>query len=512
MKKMSDTSQRATHPAPSKEPLGVHLAIDLGAESGRVIAGTWDGHAVALKELHRFANVPVFMADSMRWNILQLWAEIERGLTLAAKNHSRETLSVGVDTWGVDYALLSKSNELLGQPFNYRDSRTAGMAEEAFKTVSREEIFHGSGLQFLPFNTLFQLLAAQKNNPEILKEADCFLMMPDFLHWCLCGSRVVEVTNASTTQFLNPLTGRWNLPMLKKLGLPTHFIPKLVSPGKWLGLLRPAVQKRTGLPAIQVIAPPTHDTASAVAAVPTTQTGTANWAYLSSGTWSLLGVELKKPVLTSRALELNMTNEVGIDGTFRLLKNIMGLWLVQRCKVAFDAKGKKFDYAQLAGIASTSEPFRSLLDLSDSRFLNPPDMPAAMQEFCRETKQPVPKSIGHFMRCAYESLALAYRSTLADLEELTGQRIEVLHIVGGGSCNIVLNQFAAEACQIPVVAGPAEATAMGNILTQVRAFGGLTSLSDMRMAVRHSIGVKIFKPENKAKWQEASNRSRAIAR
>jgi rhamnulokinase len=512
MKKASATSRRPTRRAPSKVPVGIHLAIDLGAGSGRVIAGSWDGHTVAMKELHRFANVPVIVADTMRWNVMQLWADIEHGLSLAAKKHGGQTLSLGVDTWGVDYALLSESNELLGQPFNYRDSRTDGVAEKAFQTFSREKIFQGSGLQFMPFNTLFQLLAAQKSNPEILREADCLLMIPDFLHWCLCGSRVVEVTNASTTQFLNPHTGRWNLSILKRLGIPTHFLPKLVQPGKRLGLLRPSVQKRTGLPEIQVVAPPTHDTASAVAAVPTTQTGKANWAYLSSGTWSLLGVELKKPVLTPRALELNMTNEVGIDGTFRLLKNIMGLWLVQRCKVAFDAKGKNFDYTQLAGMASAAEPFRSFLDLRDSRFLNPPDMPVAMQEFCRETKQPIPKTIGHFIRCAYESLALAYGKTLAELEELTGERIEVLHIVGGGSSNVVLNRFAAEACQIPVVAGPSEATALGNILTQVRAFGGLTSLSDMRMAVRNSTGVKIFKPENKAKWQEASERFQAMAR
>ncbi len=512
MKKSSTTIRATTKRSLSNEPAGVHLAIDLGAGSGRVIAGIWDGHTIAMKELHRFANVPVVVAETMRWNVMQLWAEIEHGLSLAAKKYAEATLSVGVDTWGVDYALLSKTNELLGQPFNYRDSRTDSVAEEAFKVVPREKIFRGSGLQFLPFNTLFQLLAAQKRNPEILKEADCLLMMPDFLHWCLCGSRVVEVTNASTTQFLNPLTGRWNLPMLRKFGLPTHFLPKLVPPGKRLGPLRLSVQKRTGLPAIQVVAPPTHDTASAVAAVPTTQTGKANWAYLSSGTWSLLGVELRKPVLTSRSLELNMTNEVGIDGTFRLLKNIMGLWLVQRCKVAFDARGKNYDYVQLAGIASASEPFRSLLDLTDTRFVNPSDMPAAMQEFCRETKQPIPKSIGHFIRCAYESLALAYRKTVEELQELTGERIEILHIVGGGSSNTILNRFAAEACQIPVVAGPSEASALGNILTQVRTFGGLNSLSHIRTAVRNSVGVKIFKPDNGKKWQGASERFRGLAR
>jgi rhamnulokinase len=510
---MSTTISRSVPKRPlSKKSSGVHLAIDLGAGSGRVIAGAWDGRAVAMTELHRFANVPVVVADTIRWNIMQLWVEIQHGLSLAAKKHSGKIASVGVDCWGVDYAFLSKSNELLGQPFNYRDSRTDGMEEEAFKAVSRNEIFQGSGVQSQPYNTLFQLLATQKNNPEILKEANCFLMMPDFLHWCLCGSRVVEVTNASTTQFLNPLTGRWNLSMLKTLGIPTHYLPELVPSGKRLGTLRPLVQKSTGLPAIEVVAPPTHDTASAVAAVPTTQTGKANWAYLSSGTWSLLGVELNNPVLTSRVLELNMTNEVGIDGTFRLLKNIMGLWLVQRCKASFETSGKKFDYSQLAEMASKAEPFRSLLDLRDRRFFNPPDMPSAMQEFCRETGQPIPKTIGHFVRCAYESLALAYRETLAELEELTGEHIEILHIVGGGSSNIILNQFAAEACQVPVVAGPSEASALGNILTQVRTFGGLTSLSDMRMAVRRSVCVNIFKPANKSKWQAASKRFQAMAR
>ncbi len=481
----------------------VYLAVDVGAESGRVMAGLWNGKRIRLEEIHRFPNGPVALGDSIRWDVMRLWAEIQNGLALAGKKYGKRIVSVGADTWGVDFVLLNKQDEILGQPYHYRDARTNGMMAKAFKKVPRAEIFAQSGLQFMQLNSLYQLLAWQAHSPEILAAADTLLFMPDFLHWAMCGAKKVEFTNASTSQFVHPLQRDWSLPLLKKLGLPTHFLPEIVPPGTTLGPIRKSLAERTGLAGVKVVAPPTHDTASAVAGVPTTNTGQANWAYISSGTWSLMGVEVKQAALSPRALALNMTNEGGLDGTYRLLKNIMGLWLVQQCKRSFDAAGRKYDYAQLAQMAAKAKPLRSIVNLNDPRFLNPPDMPKTIQEFCRETKQPVPKTDGELVRCAYESLALKYREVLGSLEELTGESIEVIHIVGGGSQNRMLNQLAADACQRPVITGPVEATAMGNLLTQVRASGELGSLAEMREVVRASSTVQRYEP---TAWNKAADR------
>jgi rhamnulokinase len=481
----------------------VYLAIDVGAESGRVIAGVWDGKRIRLEEVNRFPNGAVALGETIRWDVLRLWAEIQNGLAQAGKKYGRRIVSVGADTWGVDFVLLNKQDEILGQPYHYRDVRTKGVLARTFKRVPRAEIFDQTGLQFMELNSLYQLLAWQKQSPAILEAADTLLFMPDFLHWAMCGAKRAEFTIASTSQFVHPLKRNWSLPLLRKLGLPTHFLPKIVDPGTTLGPVRRSLTDRTELAGVNVVAPPSHDTASAVAGVPTAHTGKTNWAYLSSGTWSLMGVEVKQPVLSARALELNMTNEGGVDGTYRLLKNIMGLWLVQQCKRSFDAAGKRYDYAQLAALAGRAKPLRSIVNLNDSRFLNPPDMPRAIQDYCRETKQPVPKSPGELVRCAYESLALKYREVLGSLEELTGNRIEVIHIVGGGSQSQLLNQFTADACQRPVITGPVEATAMGNLLTQIRADGELASLSEMREVVRTSSSVERYEP---SVWNEAADR------
>ena len=482
----------------------VYLAVDLGAESGRVMAGIWNGSKLRLEEVHRFATGGTMLGESLRWNVLRLWGEIESGLTIAGKKYGKQIVSVGADTWGVDFVLLNKQDEILGQPYHYRDARTRGALSRTFKKVPRAEIYAQTGLQFMELNSLYQLLAWQERSPAILEATDTLLFMPDFFHWAMCGAKRAEFTIASTSQFVDPLKRDWSLPLLKQLGLPTHFLPKIVQPGTTLGTFRKSLAERTGLTGVKVVAPPSHDTASAIAGVPTANTGKANWAYISSGTWSLMGVEVKKAILTPRALELNMTNEGGIDRTYRLLKNIMGLWLVQQCKRSFDAAGKKYDYAQLAALAALAKPLRSVVNLNDPRFLNPPDMPKAIQDFCRETKQPVPKTPGELVRCAYESLALKYRETLASLEELTGEPVEVIHIVGGGSLSGLLNQFTADACQRLVVTGPVEATAMGNILTQIRADGELGSLGEMREIVRKSSGVERYKPRASAAWDDAA--------
>jgi rhamnulokinase len=481
----------------------VYLAVDLGAESGRVMAGIWNGRKLRLEEINRFPNGAVALGESIRWDLLRLWAEIQNGLTAAGKKFGQRIVSVGADTWGVDFVLLNRQDEILGQPYHYRDARTRGALERTFQRVPRAEIFAQTGLQFMELNSLYQLLAWKEHSPAILDAADTLLFMPDFLHWAMCGAKQAEFTIASTSQFVHPLTRTWSLPLLKKLNLPTHFLPRIVPPGTTLGRFRQSLAGRTGLAGVKVVAPPSHDTASAVAGVPTAHTGQANWAYISSGTWSLMGVEVNKAALSPRALELNMTNEGGIDGTYRLLKNIMGLWLVQQCKRSFDAAGRKYDYARLAALAGEAKPFRSIINLNDPRFLNPSDMPKAIQKFCRETKQPVPKTEGELVRCAYESLALKYRETLGSLEELTGNQIEVIHIVGGGSQSQLLNQFATDACRRPVVTGPVEATAMGNLLTQIRADGELGSLAEMREVVRASSPGQRYEP---AAWNEAADR------
>ncbi|HWI59619.1 MAG TPA: rhamnulokinase [Bacillota bacterium] len=484
----------------------VYLAVDLGAESGRVMAGLWNGKTIRLEEVHRFPNGPVHLADSMRWDVMRLWAEIQSGLGQAGQKYGKSIVSVGADTWGVDYVLLTRQGEMLGQPYHYRDARTNGLMEKAFRKVPRSEIFAQTGLQFMQLNTLFQLLAAKLHTPDLFELTDCLLFMPDFIHWALCGARNAEFTIASTSQCLNPVTRNWATGLLKQFGLPTRIFPKIIPPGTTLGALRPGVAERTGLGNVKVVVPPTHDTASAVAGVPTANTGKPNWAYLSSGTWSLMGVEVNKASLSARTQELNLTNEGGLDGTYRLLKNIMGLWLVQQCKRSFDARGKQYDYAELARLASKAPALHAIVNPDDSRFLNPPDMPKAIQEFCRETGQPVPKTEGELVRCAYESLALKYRQVLGWLEELTGNRIEVIHIVGGGSRNELLNQFTADACQRPVIAGPVEATAMGNLLVQVRASGELSSLADMREVIRKSSEVRTFEPGKAEAWEMASGR------
>ncbi|MFG0332190.1 MAG: rhamnulokinase family protein [Maioricimonas sp. JB049] len=486
------------------------LAIDLGAESGRVIAGLYDGHRVRLDELHRFRNGPVDVAGTRRWDVLRLWTDIQDGLRMAAEKYGDAIVSVGVDTWGVDYVLLSKHDELLGQPYNYRDPRTTGMIEYATGKVPRSEIFAATGLQFIPINSLYQLLGMQQKDPELLAFADRLLMMPDFFHWLLCGSRVIEFTNATTSQCLNPVTRDWAVDMLRKLEIPTHIFPEVVSPGTKLGPLREDVARSTGLPRLDVVTPATHDTACAVAAVPTSHTGRANWAYISSGTWSLIGVEVQEAILGEEALAQNVTNEGGIDGTYRLLKNVMGLWLVQESRRSFERAGRSYDYEELTRIASEAKPFAALIDPNDPSFLSPTDMVEAIQDWCRSHGQPVPESDGALVRCALESLALKYRQVLEGIERLTGEKVEVIHVVGGGSKNRLLNQLTANACGVPVIAGPTEATALGNVLVQARAAGEIGTLADIRSVVQKSTELETFEPAEKAAWNDAWERFTAL--
>jgi rhamnulokinase len=483
-----------------------YLAIDLGAESGRVMAGLFDGKQIRLEELHRFPNGPVAVADTLRWDLLRLWSEIQTGLAKAASQFGQEITSVGVDTWGVDFVLLSKTGEMLGQPYHYRDRRTLGVLEQTFQRVPRSEIFSHTGLQFMEINSLYQLVAMNQTNGPLVQQADRFLMIPDFFHWLLCGSRVVEFTNATTSQMFHPTNRTWAFELLRKLNIPTQMFGDVVDPGTKLGALREDVARRTGLPRLSVVAPATHDTGAAVAAVPTENTGRANWAYISSGTWSLMGLELPHAVLTPRALDLNVTNEGGIDGTYRLLKNIMGLWLVQECRRSFERSGASYDYGLLAQIARDAKPFRAFVDPDDHAFLAPADMPEAIREWCRHSNQEIPDTEGGIIRCALESLALKYRTVLGWLEELSGELVEVIHIVGGGTQNELLNQFTANATGRPVITGPIEATALGNILVQARTAGAVGSLQEIRSVVRASSTMKRYEPQNTSAWDEAHGR------
>lgn len=483
-----------------------YLAVDLGAESGRVIAGHFDGERVRLEELHRFANGPVNVAGTLRWNLIGLWSEIQSGLAIARSRFGDAIASVGVDTWGVDYCLLGRTGELLGLPFHYRDQRTQGMLNHTLTQASRSEIFAQTGLQFMEINTLYQLVAMRQANPELMNLASRLLMIPDYFHWLLCGSQVVEFTNATTTQCLHPTRRDWSYDLLRKLDLNTDMFPELVTPGTELGHLRADVRGRTGLGQIPVVAPATHDTGSAVVAVPTSSTGAADWAYISSGTWSLMGIEVADAILTERALELNVTNEGGVDGTYRLLKNIMGLWLVQECRRSLEKSGRSMDYGQMTQAASDAKPFAAIFNPDDPVFLSPPDMPEAIRGWCRSRGLAPPESEGELIRSCLESLALKYRMVLGWLEELSGTRVETIHIVGGGTQNTLLNQFAANACQRRVVTGPVEATAIGNVLIQARARGELESLSDIRSCVRASEGIQEYLPQDTEQWDAVYER------
>ena len=479
--------------------MSVHLAIDLGAESGRVLAGLVEGDDVRLEEVHRFPNGPVewIAADggaSLRWPIVRLWNDIVEGLSLAARRYGSEIATIGCDTWGVDYALLSESGELLGQPFNYRDRRNPPAYEAALAKVGREAIFQATGIQFMEINTLYQLFASKSQTPELLENAATLLMVPDLFHWLLTGERTAEFTNATTTQFVDPTTRSWASDLLGRLDLPTEMLPAIVEPGTQIGTIRPSLAETTGLPIVPVVAPPTHDTAAAVVAVPTERTGQANWAYISSGTWSLIGVETQEPNLSDEALAQNVTNEGGVCGTTRLLKNVMGLWLVQGVKRAIEANGRTIDYGELTRLAREAEPFRSIVLPNQARFLAPANMSDELQAACRESGQPVPETDGQLSRCALDSLALTYRKVLRGLEQLTGETVETLHVVGGGSQNDLLNQLTADACGIPVVAGPIEATGLGNVLYQARPATDLDGLRELRRMVRTSHTLRTFEP------------------
>lgn len=473
------------------------IAFDLGAESGRAILATMERGRLRLEEKHRFANPVGRVNGHLHWNILTQWEELKKGL--AAAGHGEKKIDgIGVDTWGVDFGLLDKSGELLGFPYHYRDSRNEGMMQRAFKTISREKIFEITGLQFMPFNSLFQLLATKCYQPGILDAADKLLFMPDLFNYFFTGIARNEYSIATTSQMMNVKKRKWATTILERLDLPSRLLQKIVPSGSILGDLKKDVAAECGAGKIPVIAPGCHDTASAVVAVPAEE---ENFCYISSGTWSLMGVELKAPVVNPSALALNYTNEGGVGGTIRFLKNIAGLWLVQECRRQFQADGHDYSYAELTSLAAKARPLRSLVDPNDPPFMAPGLMPKKIQDFCRRTHQAIPTTPGELVRTALESLAMTYRSTLDGLEKILGHGISVIHIVGGGSQNELLNQLTADACNRPVVAGPIEATAIGNSLAQAVGVGAVSSWTEARKIVRNSFPVKRYSPRDAEKWE-----------
>ena len=482
----------------------IHLAVDLGASSGRVLAGSLASGKLAIDEVYRFNNGAVHAGNHLYWDVLRLWSDILHGLHSAAAEFS-DIRSVGIDTWGVDFALLGRGDELLGNPLSYRDPHTQGILKAAFEVVSRQDIFAQTGLQFMEFNTLFQLFAMRQARSPLLDAAKTFLMMPDLFHWLLSGEKANEMTDSSTTQFYNPQLRDWAKPMLQQLGIPTDMLGAIVDPGTKLGQLRTSVQEQTGLGPIDIVLPGTHDTASAVMAVPTQDqpTNRPDWCYISSGTWSLMGVEVSQPIISDLCRELNFTNEGGVGGTTRVLKNIGGLWLVQECRRIWQREGRDYDWEELTRMASSATPRQSFIDPDDPCFLAPANMAEEIAAYCQRTNQPVPETYGAVIRCALESLALKYRDVLSSLEQLTGSTIQTIHIVGGGTQNKQLCQMTADSCGRHVIAGPVEATAIGNVMMQAIASGEVGSIQEARQIIGDSFDVEHFAPTEKDQWDDA---------
>ncbi|MCX7712822.1 MAG: rhamnulokinase [Chthoniobacterales bacterium] len=478
-----------------------YIACDLGAESGRVMLGTLAGGKLYLEEIHRFANLPVRMGNSIRWDILGMFRELKNGLAMVARREV-EVEGISVDSWGVDYVWVGAGQPMLSPPFIYRDARIDRAFEEALRKVEADRIYELTGIQFMPFNTCFQLFADHRDSPALVGIADCFLPIADFFNYLFSGVRRTERSLASTTQLFNPWRREWSEELIREFGFRREVFPEIVPSGTRLGAVLPEVREETGLKeGASVFASCSHDTGSAVAAVPA-DTGT-DWAYLSSGTWSLIGVELNEPLINRDVRLENFTNEAGYGGTVRFLKNLVGLWILQECRRAWEQQGRSFTYDEITNLAAEAEPLQQLINPDDLRFLKPGGMPEKICAFCRETGQPEPGTPGQMARCILESLALAYRLNLDLIEQLTGRTIRILHIVGGGSKSALLNQFAANATGRRVLAGPAEATAAGNLLIQATAGGEIGSIEELRRTVRDSFPIASFEPEDTRRWEEA---------
>ena len=466
------------------------LAIDLGAESGRVMAVHYDGAALRLKELHRFPNVPVTVRGTLFWDVLRLWQDIQTGI---GKGKALQPAALGVDTWAIDFGLLDRDGTLLGNVVHYRDRRTDGMMERVFARVSKADVFAQTGIQFMPINTLYQLMSMVEAQSPQLAAAQTFLTVPDLLNYWMTGAKVCEFSNATTTQLFNPRTGTWATDLMDALGIPSRIFPEIVPPGTRLG-------SYDGVP---VIAPATHDTGSAVAGVPAQ---TPNYAYISSGTWSLVGLEAPEPVINDVALHANVTNEGGVYGAYRLLKNVMGLWIVQQCRATWQREGHSYGYEELVQLATAAPPLQSFFNPDDARLLPPGDHPTHIRAWCVEHGQPSPETHGAIIRSVLESLALTYRQVIDNLEALSGQSVDVIHVVGGGAQNTLLCQMTADATGRPVLAGPVEATVLGNAVVQLITLGELRDIGEARDLIARTAALTRYEPQEREAWEEAYGR------
>ncbi len=465
--------------------------------------GQWNGHTFALEELHRFPNGAVRAADGLHWDVLGIWSQIQSGLAIYRARFDEAPTAIGIDAWGVDFALLDKRGRLIGNPYHYRDSRTDGIPEQVFRRVDEREVFSRTGVQTMQINTLFQLYAmAQADDPQ-LKYAETLLMIPDLFHYFLCGEKSVEYSEATTTQ-MYATTGSWARDLLSKLKIPVNILPEVVAPGTLLARVRPEILRATGITGdFPVVAVASHDTASAVAAIPDMDESSA---FISSGTWSLMGVELKAPVTSDQALRLHFTNEGGADGSILLVKNLTGLWILQECMRQWVGEGHGLSWTDITAAASSASALKCVLDVDANDFRMPENMPNAIAGYCRRTRQAVPETIGAIARCCFESLSLKYRSVLESLEILTGRHLETIRVVGGGCLNELLCQMTADACNCRVVSGPAEASALGNIMLQAIATGHLSNMSAGRTSIADSIHCTSYTPQRSGAWDEASAR------
>jgi rhamnulokinase len=486
-----------------------YLAIDLGAESGRTIVGSLDDDHLTITETHRFANGPVHLPDGLHWDVLRLWSEIKSGIGISSTKFNKKLDSMGLDAWGVDFALLDRRSALLSNPFHYRDERTDGMLEEAFRRMPAADIFAHTGNQFMQINTLYQLLSMSLQKSPLLDAAEKFVTIPDLFNYWLSGEITNEFTNSTTTQCFDPRKRDWAIPVLRAMGIPARLFGPVTDSGTPIGTLLPRVAGETGAGGIPIVVPACHDTGSAVAAVPVLA-GNRDFAWISSGTWSIMGAEVPEPLVDARPLERNFTNEGGVFGTWRLSKNITGLWLVQECRRTWAHQGEELSYDEMTRLAAEAGPFLSVLDPDFEGFLHPCDMPSRIREYCADTNQAVPQTKGQILRMALEGIALKYRLVLESLEELTGKHLDPIHIIGGGTKNRLLNQFAADATRRTVVSGPVEATAIGNILMQAIGLSHLGSLAEARSVVRTSFAPEAYEPQEAAGWEEAYSRLRKV--
>jgi len=486
------------------------VAIDLGAESGRVVALQLNTKTQSFEsyEAHRFSTNIVSLPSGLHWDITAIWREIVNGLVLVAgwaEENGHEVSSVGVDSWGVDWGLVDGEGELLGLPHAYRDPRNQVAYQAVLEQISSSEIYQATGIQLMPINSLFSLFALSSHSPDLVAAADQFLHIPDLFHFFLSGLRTNEKSIASTSQLLDINSGQWSEKLLQVCDVSPDLFAPAIPPGSIIGPIRKELADETGLAAaVQVVAPASHDTASAVAAIPAVPDRA--WCFISSGTWSLVGAEINSPCLTAEAEQKMFTNEAGVENTIRLLKNIGGLWLVQQCRRAFAEQGLNYTYEELTDIAKLAEPFRTLVDPDDPPFATPGKMLEKINEFAKSTRQPIPETPGDYLRCCFESLALAYRQTIDNLESLLNQSFEVIHIVGGGGKNLLLNNMTANACGKPVIVGPIEATAIGNSLIQAKAMGAIADLQELRKIVANTVSPQEFLPEDSGQWDAAYQR------